>query len=291
MTAHITVPAVDPARPATLSAAAIDGLLRGELGYAGAVMTDGFDMHAISGTVGYAEGAVQALLAGVDAICVGGDSTDPELVEKMADAIISAVETGRLSYERLAEAARRVTQLASWARDRDGAGNAHHEEALLLGHAEPAEVRAARRAVVARGDVRLRSAPLVLELQDDPSLAAGHVPWGVGTPLAERLPDTIVVPLDEPGPRVRALLADHPDRPVIVAVRGVRRLPWQLTVVEDVRAVRPDAIIVDHQLSDPAQFDEPYVLTYGASRVTAEAAAELLCPSASVDHAGVGRHA
>jgi hypothetical protein len=55
-------------------------------------------------------------------------------------------------------------------------------------------------------------------------------------------------------------------------------LGWQLGVVADVRAVRPDAIIVDHELSDPAQFDEPYVLTYGASRVTAEAAAELLHP-------------
>jgi beta-N-acetylhexosaminidase len=291
MTAHITVPALDPTRPATLSPAAIDGLLRGELGYDGAVMTDGFDMHAISGTVGYAEGAVQALLAGVDAICVGGDSTGPELVEKMADAIVAAVQTGRLSYERLAEAAQRVTRLASWARGYDGARTAPHEEALPLRHLEPAEVRAARRAVVARGDVVLRSAPLVLELQAAPSLAAGHVPWGIGTPLAERLPGTIVVPLYNPGPRVRAVLARHPDRPVVVAVRGVRRLPWQLTVVEDVRTVRPDAVIVDHELSDPAQFDEPYVLTYGASRVTAEAAADLLAPSAPVDHARVERPA
>jgi beta-N-acetylhexosaminidase len=285
---------LDSARPATLSPIAIGGLLRDELGYAGAVMTDGFDMHAISGTVGHAEGAVLALLAGVDAICVGGDSTNPELVEEMADAIVAAVETGRLGYERLAEAAERVTQLARWARGPDRLCNAHHEEADPWrdfprvipggGHvglpdgSEPAEVRAARRAVVARGDVTLRSAPLVLELQDDPSLAAGHVPWGIGAPLIERLPGTIVVPLHEPGPSARAVLARHPGRPVVVAVRGVRRLGWQLGVVADVRAVRPDAIIVDHELSDPAQFDEPYVLTYGASRVTAEAAAELLHP-------------
>jgi beta-N-acetylhexosaminidase len=322
MTAHITVPALDAHRPATLSSAVIDGLLRGELGYEGAVMTDGFDMHAISGTVGHAEGAVQALLAGVDAICVGGDSTDPALVEEMADAIVEAVDSGRLPYDRLVEAASRVANLAQWARalmrtSRDGLDGTHLGGAgvgvagpsvagpsvagpsvagpsvagLLAGSPEPAAVRAARRAVVARGDVRLPEPPVVLELQDDPSLAAGHVPWGVGTPLAERLPGTVVVALHESGPPAGAVLARYSDRPVVLAVRGVRRLRWQLRVVADVRALRPDAIVVDHELSDPAQFDEPYVLTYGASRVTAEAAAELLAPIPSVDHARVGRHA
>jgi len=312
MTAHITVPALDGSQPATLSPATITGLLRGELGYTGAVMTDGFDMHAISGTVGHAEGAVQALLAGVDAICVGGDSTDPELVETIADAIVSAVETGRLGFERLAEAAERITGLSAWVRGGDRLCNARHEEADPRPNAdsqgdaspvpagdgrsnrpdisEPAEVRAARRAVVARGDVTLRTAPLVLELQDDPSLAAGHIPWGIGAPLADRMPGTVVVPVYESGPPARSVLARHPGRPVVVAVRGVRRLPWQLRVVTEIRAMRPDAIIVDHELSDPAQFEEPYVLTYGASRVTAEAAAELLHPHAA-DRAGAGRPA
>jgi beta-N-acetylhexosaminidase len=306
MTAHITVPALDGSQPATLSPVTITGLLRGELAYTGAVMTDGFDMQAISGTVGHAEGAVLALLAGVDAICVGGDSTEPELVEKIADAIVAAVETGRLGFQRLVDAAERVTQLSMWVRGRDRLCNAHLEEADPTADAsrvttgdsrsavpdvsEPAEVRAARRAVVARGDVTLRSAPLVLELQDDPSLAAGHVPWGVGRPLADRMPGTVVVRVHESGPPAQSVLARHPRRPVVVAVRGVRRLPWQLRVVTEIRAIRPDAIIVDHELSDPAQFAEPYVLTYGASRVTAEAAADLLYPHAA-NRTGAGRPA
>lgn len=310
MTAHITVPALDGSRPATLSRATITGLLRGELGYSGAVMTDGLDMQAISGTVGHAEGAVLALLAGVDAICVGGDSTDPELVEKIADAIVTAVETGRLGFERLAEAAERVTQLSMWVRGRGPVCNAHQEEAGPREEAgsrgdsfpmpfadgrsggpavsEPAEIRAARRAVVARGEVTLRSAPLVLELQNSPSLAAGHIPWGIGAPLADRIPGTVVVPIHEWGPPAGSVLARHPGRPIVVAVRGVRRLPWQLRFVTDIRAIRPDAIIVDRELSEPAEFGEPYVLTYGASRVTAEAAADLLHPR-TADQAGTGR--
>ena len=75
MTAHIRLPALDPDLPATLSPAVVDGLLRRELGFDGTVMTDGMDMYAISRTVGHEEGAVLALLAGVDALCLGGEST------------------------------------------------------------------------------------------------------------------------------------------------------------------------------------------------------------------------
>src|SRR5215207_1689273 len=244
MTAHITVPALDPSRPATLSRAVITGLLRERLGFGGVVMTDGLDMQAISGTVGQAEGAVLALDAGVDALCVGGGSTGPQMVETIVAAVVGAVESGRLGYERLAEAADRVRRLSRWVdgtpvdRSADGGGTAG--------------ARAAQRAVVAVGDVTLDAPPVVLELQDEPSIAAGHVPWGVGAPLADRLPGTVVVPVTESGPDPVAVLADHPDRPVIVAVRGVRRRAWQADVVAAVRALRPDLIVVDHELpADP----------------------------------------
>src|SRR5262249_42978265 len=91
MTAHIRFPALDGARPATLSHPIITGLLREELGYDGLVMTDGMDMHAISHTVGHPEGAVLALAAGVDALCVGGDTVGPELLEDMVTALVEAV--------------------------------------------------------------------------------------------------------------------------------------------------------------------------------------------------------
>jgi beta-N-acetylhexosaminidase len=256
-----------------MSTAVISGLLRDELGFDGVVMTDGLDMHAISRTVGHAEGGVRALIAGVDALCVGGDSTDPSLVEEMAAAIVTAVQSGRLPYERLAEAAQRVRALARWRTlpvlpDGDAAD-------------EPAEVRAARRALVVRGYVTLPSAPVVLELQGEPSLAAGEVPWGMGAPLAELLPGTVVFEVHQNGTLPQSLLEAHPGRPVVVSVRGVRRRPWQLDVVRAVRALRPDAIVVDHDLSDPAELGEPYVLAHGAARVTAQAVAELLSPLAA----------
>ncbi|WP_026877326.1 glycoside hydrolase family 3 protein [Jiangella gansuensis] len=266
MTAHIRFPALDGDRPATLSRPVITGLLREELGYDGLVMTDGMDMHAISRTVGHPEGAVLALLAGVDALCVGGDTVGPETLEAMADAMVSAVESGRLPEQRLAEAAGRVAALRRW-----------------LAAARPGPVSggaaadAARRAVSATGDLRLDGPPLVLQLEDEPSIAAGPIPWGVADLLAERVPGTVVVRLTERAPDVTGVLAEYPDRRVIVGVRGVRRRPWQVGVVTAARALRPDLIVVDHDVNPVADvLGEHYVRTHGAARVTAQAAADLL---------------
>ena len=250
MTAHIIIPAFDPHRPATLSRNVVTGLLRDRLGFDGVVMTDGLDMRAISGTVGQAECAVQALAAGVDALCVGGESATPTTVEAIVTAIVAAVGSGRLGHERLAEAAGRVRRLACWA---------------------------ARRAVVTRGRVVVACPPVVLELQDEPSMAAGPVPWGVGAPLAERLPGTVVVPITRSGPDPVGVALDHPGRSVVVSVRGVRRRAWQADVVAAVRAVRPEVVVVDHELpAEPEVLGEHYVLAFGAARVTAETVADLM---------------
>jgi beta-N-acetylhexosaminidase len=296
MTAHIRVPALDPDRPATLSRAVITGLLRDRLGFDGLVITDGLDMHAISRRVGHAEGGVQALLAGVDALCIGGDSTHPELVEEMVAAIVDAAQSGRLPYERLAEAAGRVGKLGTWARrsdsDRYGRdvvrvqphrGRPTPRPALETEDSpvELAEVRAARRAVVGRGDIVLPFAPVVLELHEEPSLVTGPIPWAVGAPLADRLPGTVVVALRESGPAPDDVLAAYADRPVVVSVRDIRRRPWQRAAVATVRRLRPGAIVVDHGLSGEDGFAEPYVLAWGASRVTAATAADLMVAAAS----------
>lgn len=264
MTAHILLPAVDPDNPGTLSHPIVTGMLRDKLGYDGVVMTDGLDMYAISRTVGHAEAGVRALLAGVDALCVGGDTVEPGRVELMADALVDAVRSGRLPEERLVEAAERVRALGRWCRE---TAPAQVTAAML----------AARQAVRARGDVALASPPLVLELWDGSSMAAGDVPWGVGTLLAARVPDTVVVRMTEDGTNVERVLGDHPGRRVVVCVRGVRRHPWQASTVRSARAVRPDLIVVDHDVGSPQDvLGEHHVLAYGASRITAEAACRLL---------------
>ncbi|MGW2189362.1 glycoside hydrolase family 3 protein, partial [Streptomyces sp. NPDC001719] len=72
MSAHILLPALDPALPATLSPAALHGLLRapateGGLGFDGLIVTDGMEMRAIAATYGIERGSVMAVAAGADA--------------------------------------------------------------------------------------------------------------------------------------------------------------------------------------------------------------------------------
>ena len=53
MTAHIFNATLDPDYPATLSHATIEGVLRGELGYDGVVLTDDMQMGAIAQYYGF----------------------------------------------------------------------------------------------------------------------------------------------------------------------------------------------------------------------------------------------
>lgn len=108
MSAHIVFPALDADRPATLSHRILTTLLREELGFRGACFTDCLQMSAIARTYGTARAAALALGAGADCAIVSHDLT---LAAGARDAIVAAVASGELAYERLAEAARRMGEL------------------------------------------------------------------------------------------------------------------------------------------------------------------------------------
>lgn len=124
MTAHIVVPAWGP-EPATLNPRVL-GMLRDE-GFEGVIITDALDMAAIRETVGLGGGAVKALAAGADLLCIGnptnpGDAAHPDQDRRdflaTRDGIVAALRDGSLSRERVADAARRVSALASRLRAR-----------------------------------------------------------------------------------------------------------------------------------------------------------------------------
>ena len=66
MSAHIVFSAVDDAKPATLSKRVIDRIIRGRIGYSGALMTDDISMGALTGSL--AERTSEALAAGCDLV-------------------------------------------------------------------------------------------------------------------------------------------------------------------------------------------------------------------------------
>jgi beta-N-acetylhexosaminidase len=111
MTSHIVLPQVDAHNPATFSSRILQGLLREELGFDGVIVSDALDMKGASGATGIPEAAVRALAAGCDLLCIGTETTD-ELIGEIIAAVEQAIDAGRLSEERVRDAAGRVRALA-----------------------------------------------------------------------------------------------------------------------------------------------------------------------------------
>jgi beta-N-acetylhexosaminidase len=106
MTAHIVSAGVTGGElPATLSPVMINEKLRGELGYDGVVITDSMEMGAISKEFSQEEAAVRAIEAGCDIILCPGD------YNKEYDAIRDAVNSGRLTEERIDESLLRIIRM------------------------------------------------------------------------------------------------------------------------------------------------------------------------------------
>ena len=102
MTAHVLLPALDEAQPASLSHAVIAGLLKGTLGFPGVVMSDDLGMKAVAARMPLPETTVAALEAGCDIVLLC-NSTPDEQVEAL-EAVIAALESGRLPVSRIEDA-------------------------------------------------------------------------------------------------------------------------------------------------------------------------------------------
>ena len=107
MTAHIVFPALDAELPATLSPAVLTGLLRGEWGYGGVIVTDSMGMQAIDGHYGRGPAAVLALHAGADLVMALGRR---EVQVQTLDAVQAELDAGRYDP---ALALARLTRLAA----------------------------------------------------------------------------------------------------------------------------------------------------------------------------------
>lgn len=108
MTAHIQFPALDGSGdPATLSHPVLTGILRGELGYDGVVVTDSLGMEGVRTKYGDDRVPVLALKAGVDQLL------NPPTLDIAWNAVLKAVQDGELTESRLDESVLRILRLKS----------------------------------------------------------------------------------------------------------------------------------------------------------------------------------
>jgi beta-N-acetylhexosaminidase len=270
MPGHLLVPELTGSLPATLSPAAVNGLLRGELAFSGVVISDALEMKAASAVFGIPEAAVLAVIAGVDLLCLGRQ-TDEAMYHAVRAAIADAVTSKRLRGDRLEEAAARVAdlraRLAAW----PAAASAAASGDVLSSAGDDVGLVAARRALRRSGPVPPALVdPLIVEVEPEESIAAGRFTWGFEPWAAVKRIDTAA----GDGAAAGSILAASARRPLVLAVRDARSV---LSLVGEVLAARPDAVIIE--MGVPAWTPPPgtaYLATYGASRVCAQAAAEAL---------------
>ena len=104
MVGHLVVPGLTDGLPASLSAAAVTGILRDELGFDGVVITDDLAMGAVAQMIDVPTAARLALIAGADLLMVGGH----ENVVPSAWSLMAALDDGSLDERWLDEAVERV---------------------------------------------------------------------------------------------------------------------------------------------------------------------------------------
>jgi beta-N-acetylhexosaminidase len=267
MTGHLVVPAWGD-EPATLNARALTEVLRGELGFTGAIITDALEMGAVSGELGNHDGlggaAVRALAAGADALCIGGAAFDADVLDRITATIVAAVESGELPEERLAEASRRTASLG-----KSPAAAELKPVDLKLG------LEAARRALRVQGNPKLDGPPLVVDVLSDPSIAAGPMPWGLGPHLTELVPGTLV--LSASGADVKAVVdAAQGFRSVVVVTREAHRHAEVRALLATLRESVPSFIQVETGAPGPDTGEGDRIDTFSGSYVSLRAAAEYL---------------
>ncbi len=265
MTAHITVPAVDP-RPATISSAHLHGLLREELGFDGMVFTDALEMRAISETVGVEQGAVLALAAGADALCLGHDLAEAA-VESVRSAIVGAVQRGELAEDRLIEAAGRVVSVGQWSRAATADGSPDPAVGLV----------AARRALHVEGDARLTGTAFVVECVPETTMAADPSRHSLAELLEEVGSKAESVQVSGPVADATSLLESAHGRALVLVIRDPQRHEWERSLAGQLVSARPDTVVVDvgYPAWRPPSFGA-HLTTYGAGRANLAAAAEIL---------------
>ena len=106
MVGHISLPEITGDNtPASMSSVVISDLLRGQLAFNGVVITDAMDMKAITEYYGADEAAVMAFRAGADMVLM------PEDFELALEGVVTAVQDGTISEERINDSLTRVYRI------------------------------------------------------------------------------------------------------------------------------------------------------------------------------------
>jgi beta-N-acetylhexosaminidase len=271
MPSHLRVPELTGDLPASVSRAAVTGLLRGELGFTGVIVSDALEMQATRDTFGVPRAAVLAVAAGTDLLCLGRDSDEEEYLAVRA-ALVGAVRDGTITGTRLEEAADRVARLRGGLAHTRSVRSAAAARGVAGMVGDGVGLAAARRAVRVSGPRSALRRPLIIEVEPGENIAAGRFGWGLGPwapPGSVRRVNEVLDAED--------ILDAAAGRSLVAVVRDAHRDASTRSLVSELLAARPDTVLVEMGLPlwQPPE-GTSYLATYGASRASAQAAAEVL---------------
>ena len=263
MSAHILLPALDPARPAPSApppSPACCAPARRRLGYDGLIVTDGMEMQAISAHLRHrARQRPRHRRRRRRRSASAADSPTRRPCCGCATRWSRRSATGELPEERLADAAARVRALADWTRERPGgaetrgvaAGTARRPDRRRRPRrGPPRPARHRRRSAYDAARPSRRTSPRFTPVAN---IAVGdETPWGVAAELARLLPGTAHrrrTASDDggtrPAPAGRKRARAAADRRIVAVVRDVHRHPWMADALDALLAARPDTVVVE----------------------------------------------
>ncbi len=112
MVSHAVCGAIEPDRPASLSKPAVDGILRGQLGWQGVVVSDDLQMRAVADHYSLEEAVRLAVDAGVDILLFGNNlHWDPGMAERAFTTLRRLVDAGVVPQARIEASWLRIQRL------------------------------------------------------------------------------------------------------------------------------------------------------------------------------------
>lgn len=289
MTGHFALPALTGSRdlPCTLAMESNTDLLRAELGFAGAMVTDALDMKALRQGAFQIVDIIAAVRSGVDLLLLTADEAQQE---RATVGLELAVSRRLITEERLREADRRVMALRSWvavndAPDLDVVGSRGHQE-LNREVSERSVTLLANEADLI--PLKLTSGSSVLVIETEPSSITPADTSDYETPVladefrsvTDAAVHSIVVP-HSPGRQdiAEAIALSLDTDVVIIATAAATFAPSQTELVRALLGTNPSTIVIAQRTPwDILDFPEvpTYLCTWSVNQASSSAAARAL---------------
>lgn len=279
MTAHIVVPDRGDL-PATLNPRILAALR--ETGFSGTIVTDALDMAAIRASFGAGPGAVLALIAGAELLCIGnpsnlgpngGRTTDHADYLEVRDALFEALDEGVLTAEVLERAGESAARLALPVAPLITPNN----PAPSVQQDEFDTGRMVRSAITVSGGATLNQNRLtLLDLRARATLAVASTADTFAASLSRAHKLDRLAPGTDQAALAETVMSIPSDSGVVVLVDRIASTGAQRDAVRCISDLRPHAVVINAGVPSPDTLPLAVIDALGSSKITADTVTDIL---------------